>query len=389
MGDRTAAAAGICRVGFFMDMIAGHVTNYHNLRRASRAAPNLAADWHEIAYYKAGGDIERVRENLLPFVPSYFSGVLRGALEMRRSLRDYTSYDALFTNASVAVFFCRQFRRVPTMIDFDSTPLQIDRMQAYGSSADPAPVAHLKWRLSRNMMHSATVLQAWSRWARQSAIDEYGVAPEKIIVNPPGIDLGFWKPDRADKGATSPFRILFVGGDFRRKGGELLLEWYRGQVPARCELHIVPRVDVRAPEGVFIYRGINPNSDELIGLYRKCDLFVLPSLGECFGIATVEAMGAGLPVIASDVGGTADIIDQGRNGLIVAGGSPADLGGAIERIMGDARLKEDMAVQSRAIAEERFDLHRNAATTFEYLRRIARRRESASEPMHVPRAPAA
>lgn len=378
----------ITRVGFVMDLIAGHVTNYHNLRKASAEAADIEADWHEIAYYKAGGRIEQVRENLLPFVPSYFSGIARGTVEMRRALRGYLGYDALFTNASVGVFFTRCFRRIPTMIDFDSTPLQIDRMTAYGGGNDPGPLARLKWRLTRDKLHTATVLQAWSRWARQSAIDEYGVAPEKIIINPPGIDLEFWKPGSSEGKRRRPFRLLFVGGDFRRKGGDLLLDWYRGQDSSRCELHIVTREDVAAKEGVFVYRGITPNSDELIRLYRQSDLFVLPSLGECFGIATVEAMGAGLPVIASDVGGTADIIDQGRNGFIVAGGSTSDLGAAIERIMGDASLKESMAVQSRAIAEERFDLHRNAGKTFEQLRLLARRSQQLPKLMRAPRAPA-
>jgi hypothetical protein len=49
---------------------------------------------------------------------------------MQRALRDDRNYDALFSNASVGVFFSHVFRRVPTMYDFDATPLQIDRMEA-------------------------------------------------------------------------------------------------------------------------------------------------------------------------------------------------------------------------------------------------------------------
>jgi len=361
------------RVSFIMDQIAGHVTNYRNLRSASEQATDIEPVWHEIYYYKSGGLLERVRERMLPFLPGYFSGVLRGAWEMRSALRTREPCDAIFTNASVGVFFSSFFRRIPTMIDFDSTPLQIDRMEAYGKSSDPKPIAHLKWRLSKEMMQSATLLQAWSSWARQSAIDEYGIEPGKIVVNPPGVDLQFWRPAPTRSDAPRPFRILFVGGDFHRKGGDLLLDWYRQRKPS-CELHIVTREKVETLDGVYAYYSMKPNSEELLNLYQTCDLFVLPSLGECFGIATVEAMAAGLPVIASDVGGTADIIDQGRNGFIVPNGSVQELGRAIELIMADVTLRQRMAVESRRIAEERFDLSKNARKTFAHLRQIARPR---------------
>lgn len=357
-------------IGFVMDQIAGHITNYRNLRSVAADVPDLRPTWHEIHYYKAGGAIEQVREHLLPFVSTYVSGVMRGAWEIHRALA-HAHYDALFTNASVGVFFSHVYRRMPTMIDFDSTPRQIDRMEGYAGPDDPPPLASLKWRLSRTMFHSATLLQAWSNWARQSAIEEYGVPAEKIIVNPPGVNLQFWQPAPAPS-ADRPLRVLFVGGDFRRKGGHLLLEWYRSQRPEECELHIVTREPVDSRPGVFVYHDKQPNTQDLLHLYQQSDLFVLPSLGECFGIATVEAMAAGLPVIASDVGGTADIIEPGRNGFIVPGNAPAQLGEAIDTILSNETLRRTMRAQSRQMAEERFDVQKNAHRTFDHLRRIAR-----------------
>ena len=61
-------------------------------------------------------------------------------------------------------------------------------------------------------------------------------------------------------------------------------------------------------------------------LYQQADVFVLPSLAEAFGIATVEAMGCGLPVVVSDAGGTADIVDPGVNGYITKRGDGRELG---------------------------------------------------------------
>jgi glycosyltransferase involved in cell wall biosynthesis len=251
-------------------------------------------------------------------------------------------------------------------------------MDAYTPTVDPRPVAELKYRLCRHMFHSAALLQAWSRWARDSAIADYGVPAERVVVNPPGVDLAQWHPnDARTRPRTGPARVLFVGGDFRRKGGELLLEWMRHRQGDAVELHVVTREEVRPAAGVVVHHNVEPNSDRLKRLYAEADLFVLPSLGECFGIATIEAMAAGLPVIASDVGGTADIIDAGANGFIVPGGDVAALGAAIETIVADDALRASMAVRSRMLAEERFDVEANARRTVDYLRQIARPQENA------------
>jgi glycosyltransferase involved in cell wall biosynthesis len=259
------------------------------------------------------------------------------------------------------------------MIDFDSTPLQIDQMSAYNSSVDPKSLANFKRQLTRNMMRSASLLQAWSHWAKQSAVDDYGIPADKIVVNPPGVNLAFWQPNPALRSVSShqPLKVLFVGGDFRRKGGNLLLEWYKSQQPDICELHVVTREAVETRPGIYVYQDIQPNSEQLIKLYQSSDLFILPSLGECFGLATVEAMAVGLPVIASDVGGTADIIEPGRNGFIVPGNNVEALSQAIASILEDAQLRYRMGIQSRLFAEERFDLQKNARRTFHYLKQIA------------------
>lgn len=362
------------RVSFTMDQVAGHVTNYRNLRLVADADPEIDASWCEVFYYKQDGAIEKIRERLLPFVPTYFSAILRASTDMRRGLQGQ-QYDALFTNAMVAIFFSRTFQRIPTMIDLDSTPIQIDAMETYTAKSDPKPVAWLKYQLFRTMLHSATLIQSWSRWAMRSVVEDYGVPAAKLVVNPPGVNLKYWRPAPGQRGDANgrPRRVLFVGGDFRRKGGAQLLEWYRTQDPARCELHVVTREPVDDRPGLFVYHNMQPNSEELLRLYQEADLFVLPSLGECFGIATVEAMGVGLPVIASDVGGTADIIEPGRNGYIIPAGDSGELGRAIASILSDEARRESMGRQSRLLAEERFNLEENARRTLQHLKGIAHR----------------
>jgi glycosyltransferase involved in cell wall biosynthesis len=223
----------------------------------------------------------------------------------------------------------------------------------------------------RDLFHSATRLQAWSHWAKQSVVDDYGVPEDKIVVNPPGVDLGRWRPRPDARERRRPAQVLFVGGDFRRKGGDVLLDWFRTQNPDEVELQIVTREEVAPRRGVHVHRDMQPNSEQLTALYHQCDVFVLPSLGECFGIATVEAMATGLPVVVTDVGGTADIVEPGRNGYLVTPNSVGELSQAIDAILSDDARRSWMGLQARRMAEVRFDLETNAKRTIDELKRMA------------------
>lgn len=359
------------RFGFFMSHTAGNITYHQNLRRVISTEQDIDAHWTEVSYYREGGAIEKLRERIFPFLPTYLTGVLRAALDMRSGVNK-ASYDALFINDSIAIFFGQVLRRIPSIVDMDSTPIQIDRMPAYGSPKDAAPIAYLKWRLWREMVNHARLVQVWSNWARKSVIEDYDVPAAQVYVNPPGIDLEQWRPvARSGKpGANRLLRVLFVGGDFKRKGGPQMIEWFRQRSGVPCELHIVTREPIERGEGIFVYQNMQPNTPELMRLYHESDLFVLPSLAECFGIATVEAMGTGLPVIASDVGGTADIIEPGRNGYIVPSGKVEMLGAAIEQVLNDADLRFSMGQQSRLLATQRFDVRINTQRTINHLKQL-------------------
>lgn len=216
------------QIGFLMDQIAGHVTNYHNLREVALHEPELNATWHEIHYYKSGGAIENVRERVLPFVPTYFSGISRGAWEIHKALRG-RHYDALFSNASVGVFFSRTFQRTPTLIDFDSTPYQIDQMEAYSNgNPDPKPVAQFKWRLSKKMMEAAALLQAWSNWAKESTIRDYGIDAKKLLsIRPVSSSIsGNPPPNKVSAHRTRPGAFYSLAAISGAKAGNYCLSGF-------------------------------------------------------------------------------------------------------------------------------------------------------------------
>jgi glycosyltransferase involved in cell wall biosynthesis len=97
---------------------------------------------------------------------------------------------------------------------------------------------------------------------------------------------------------------------------------------------------------------------DLDALYSLFDVFVMPSLdngGETFPLVMVYALAAGLPVIGSDVGDIAYMVD-GSNGMLIPPGDPTALSGAIARLLAEARLRTSMGARSRALYEERFTI---------------------------------
>ena len=151
----------------------------------------------------------------------------------------------------------------------------------------------IKFWLNRRVFHKATYLITWSEWARQSLIQDYGVAPDKVEVIPPGTDLAFLE-EAADRPAQKQEKLalLFVGGDFERKGGQLLYDDFRKSLSDRYELHLVTKAQVDQRRGVFVYPDIQPNSPALQELFGKAEVFVLPTEGDCLPVAITEAMAA-------------------------------------------------------------------------------------------------
>lgn len=86
------------------------------------------------------------------------------------------------------------------------------------------------------------------------------------------------------------------------------------------------------------------------------DVFVLPSSYESFPLSILEAMLAGLPVVATDVGSVSDAVRHGETGLIVPLADPAAIASAVIAILGDAPLRERMGRTGRELALERFSV---------------------------------
>jgi glycosyltransferase involved in cell wall biosynthesis len=214
-------------------------------------------------------------------------------------------------------------------------------------------------------------------------VDDYGVDAARVRVLAPGAAPVYFEVGRrrlaapppegdAGSGADGRVRILFVGGDFVRKGGDVLLECLRGPLAEACEVHLVTRDEtVRAGPHVRVYRGVEANSPELLDLFGAADVFVLPSRAECLAVVLMEATAAGLPVITTDTGALSEAVRPGESGLVVPAGDAGRLASALGRLVSDAALRRRMGRAGFALACERFDAARNNQALLDLLVEVA------------------
>jgi glycosyltransferase involved in cell wall biosynthesis len=317
--------------------------------------------WFDVTYQRPGGFIER-----LP-LPPRVKGTLRGYAQTGEALRRGPYAGLLFLTHNPAILRQQTIGRIPTLLWTDVTPALLDRQaEQYAHPVSSSRVgAALKHWLVRRAFRRASVCVGWSSWARESFCADYGVPRERTAVIPPGVDLGAFsvgEPPPHEKP-----RLLFVGGHFRRKGGDLLLSVYRNELSRRCELDLVTRDAVADEEGVRVHRTLTAGSEELRELYRKATALVLPTRGDCFSIAALEAMASGLPVVITGVGGIPEIVENGRSGYVVAPDDARGLRDAIDRILSDRLHGRALGARGRALVEERYDARKTAAALIDAL----------------------
>jgi len=113
-------------------------------------------------------------------------------------------------------------------------------------------------------------------------------------------------------------------------------------------------------------------SQKALPLYfSACDVFVIPSIIEAFGLVTVEAMACGKPVVGTNVGGIPDTIENAKNGYLVPPRDPQGLAEKILLLLENPALSERMGIEGRRMAEEKFDIDRRIARILNIYRELA------------------
>jgi glycosyltransferase involved in cell wall biosynthesis len=233
-----------------------------------------------------------------------------------------------------------------------------------------------RWKasLNRRCFERAAHIVTWAAWTKQSLVDDYGIDPADITVVSPGVDVEQWRPALPGDRQDGQLRILFVGGDLRRKGGDTLIEacrrLRRDPELAQLELHLVTTTDFSGEPGIVVHHRLSPNSPELIEQYRRADIFCLPTLGDCLPMVLAEAAASGLPLVATDVGAIREIVRPGETGELVPTDKVDALESAIRRLASDPVLRARYGTGARRLAEAEHDARRNAGRIVDILRRV-------------------
>ena len=364
-------------VGFVLEQALGHVTHSANLGRLMTARPEITAELFEVEWDTSGWP------SRIPVFNSNWT--VRSGLRARRGIRRMQRHrplDALFIHTQVPAMLAPDvMRRIPTVVSLDATPRQYDALgQHYEHRTRTAQVEQLKDRVHRRCFARAAHLVAWSGWAKQGLLDDYGVDSSKVTVIPPGVVPSIWATHRARRGDSPRVRILFVGGDLKRKGGDLLLDAFdqlqadtatEPGAPA-VELHMVTNVGVPPRAGVTPHPGLRPNSAELVRLYQQSDIFCLPSRGDCLPLALAEAGAAGLPLVSTSVAAIPEIVRHGETGLVVPTDDRTALVGALRVLVESPSQRLRLGEGARALVEREHDAEANAGRLAALLASTAR-----------------
>ena len=207
------------------------------------------------------------------------------------------------------------------------------------------------------------ISQAVASSLRQLGIDEVKIRVIRNgIIDPASTTL---TPQRA-----AAFRIGIVGQIGAWKGHDDLLDAFAivHEKHASCELHVFGEGDIayreeleRKSVGLGVAEQVTWHGflKDRWHIYSKLDLCVVPSRSpEPLGLSAIEAGFSGLPVIATRRGGLPEVVEHETNGLLVEARRPAELAGAMCRIISDPLLRERLASNARPYSIERFGRER-------------------------------
>jgi L-malate glycosyltransferase len=218
--------------------------------------------------------------------------------------------------------------------------------------------------LQRQAYRCAHAVVANSRAAERQLTSE-GVPRDRIRIISNGVSAEGFSP-RTASGRTVT-TVLTVANLRAEKAHEVLLAAAAQLRPRHPHLRFVVAGDgPRAEElrtlavtlGVETQVTFLGHREDVPALLAAADVFVLPSRSEAFPNGAVEAMAAGLPVVASRVGGLLDLVDDGRTGLLVTPGDPAALAAALESLVLSPARAAALGASAREVVSRRYSFDR-------------------------------
>jgi lipopolysaccharide heptosyltransferase II len=209
-------------------------------------------------------------------------------------------------------------------------------------------------------------------------IEDFGVLPENIRCIPRSVDLRKFDIPRDDSQSKARPTIAIVGRITPLKGHEYFLRamavvvrampyvkiWVIGDAPAEKESYKEGLLALTKHLGLNEHVEFLGSRKDIPQLLVQVDVLVLSTVTqESFGRVILEAQAAGVPVVATRVGGVVELIDEGKTGLLVSPKEPEEMAQAVIKILKDRTLARQMVEQAKAKILSRYTLEHMASQT--------------------------
>lgn len=389
----------------FLPMVGGAEITVHNLAAALHnlghevvvVAPRYSASLRARVPY----DLHTVLAGTLPFLARserlgeiYF---LANLALLRRRHFDVVNVQMALPLGPVFVRH-RRTLSAPVVVTFQGTDIQKEPSIGYGLRLD----SRLERRI-RATVNGADGLVAISESIRQSALELLEV-PKRIFDIPNGVDVRRFR----EAGTRGRFRrrlglpdstplVLAVGRNHPKKGFRYLVDAMRlvteaepsvvcaflgrgvGALRDQVEaLGLTKRVLLVEELGSAVDRNGPPAfpGEEVIEAYKDSDILVSPSLIEGCSLVVIEALAAGLPVVAADAPGNRDAVEDGHNGLLCQPRDPEDLARKLLALVRDAQFRDRLA-RNAAESAQKYDWTEIAKEYVDAFAAVARVSDSA------------
>jgi len=223
---------------------------------------------------------------------------------------------------------------------------------------------HAAYRLMRRMPHAVFAV---SNLVRQHCIEVDGIPPSRVWTVYNGLNLADWLTAEERPDQPSPHPLVTTAGNIRHVKGHdvfiraaaIVMQQFpdatfsiAGEVLELAyfeDLQTLIR-ELNLSRNFTFAGGVTKLRDYL----AAADIFVLPSRSEGFSNSIIEAMAAALPVVATDVGGNAEAVENGTSGYIVPSEDPVALAAAILRLLANPHQAREMGEAGRHRAAEKF-----------------------------------
>jgi glycosyltransferase involved in cell wall biosynthesis len=263
---------------------------------------------------------------------------LRWSWQARRLLKRHRGkVDVALLNTQAAALLAKgPMRELPTILSIDATVGQFTALEYTPHDRWTGRQLRLMRRLERRAFRAAAAAMPWTGWNEAAVRSEYELGEQRIETIHPGLDARWWAAARRPADREGPMRVLFVGNDVERKGLPTLVDAVAA-LEGEAVLDVVSGDEIDERDFVRVHRGVTAGSERLRELYSEADVFALPTHADAVPWAVLEAMAAGLPVVASDVGAIPEMV--GESGEMVPPGDAAALAAALRRLRDPERRR--------------------------------------------------